>query len=389
MRIVHVFRRLNLADGGVVRAVLDMCDLLARAGHDVKLASWEGTDAPESWTGADGTPEVVRLGGPDRFLGRLSAARRAALRRELEWADVVHLHDIWDLSSLQVARIAREATCPYVVTVHGMLDDWSMRQRGAKKRLYLALFGRRLLDGAATVHCTASAERDQASRWFGATRTHVVPCLFAVEPYRELPGPEAARRAWPELQGDEPVVLFLSRLHHKKGPELLIDAVALRAGAGDSVRLVLAGSGAPAYEAALRRRVAEHGLEASTTFTGLVEGDEKVSLYEAADLFVLPTGQENFGIVFPESLAARTPVLTTRGVDIWRELEESGGARIIEPDAASIAETIGELLERPEQREVMGEAGRAWVFETFDGDAITRAYEGMYEAVARNRDHPT
>ena len=98
----------------------------------------------------------------------------------------------------------------------------------------------------------------------------------------------------------------------------------------------------------------------------------------ASDLFVLPTSQENFGLVFPEAMACGIPVITTRGVDIWPELEESGGALIIDEDANSIAKTITTLLENNEQRASIGSAGKAWVNNTFSGDAVVNRYIQLY-----------
>jgi glycosyltransferase involved in cell wall biosynthesis len=259
-----------------------------------------------------------------------------------------------------------------------MLDDWSMRQKPLKKRLYLALAGRRLLEEAAAIHCTAQGELDQAGRWFGGGRGTVAPYIFDLTPFRTLPGPAASRRAIPTADVDEPTVLFLSRLHHKKQPEVLIDAAAILRAEGRAFRVLLAGTGTPEYEAALKRRVARLGLDDVVHFVGLVLGEEKISLYERADVFSLPTSQENFGFVLAESLAAGTPVVTTRGTDIWQELQSSGGAVITEGNAAATARGIASLLDDPARAGQMGARGRAWVLEALDPAAIGAKFEALY-----------
>ena len=128
----------------------------------------------------------------------------------------------------------------------------------------------------------------------------------------------------------------------------------------------------------IRTVVEEVQLRSHVEFVRFVECNRKTSHYRITDLLVLPTSQENFGLVFPEAMACRVPVITTRGVDIWPELEESGGALIIEEDVASIAAAIIQLLDDATQRKQMGEAGRTWVGSTFTGDAVVNRYTDLY-----------
>lgn len=357
-----------------MRAVLDLCGLAAAAGHQVVLVTYDDRDIPESWA-----PEVVKIDPPRGPLQRFDGKTLKILQNQLNQTDVLHLHTPWESPNVQVARLARAANRPYILTIHGMLDDYSMAQRGLKKRIYMALWGRRLLEGAFKVHSTAEAELQQAHKWFPKGRGEVIPLVFDLDAYRQLPGPQPARRAFPFLQGDDPVVLFLSRLHYKKGVELLIDAVAALRQRGRPVQLVITGTGEDAYVETLKARAQERGLADVAHFTGLVVGSEKVSLYETADVFALPTSQENLGYVLPEALAATTPVITTKGVDIWPELEASGGALIIKQTAEALTDAIETLLADPDRRQAMGASGRQWVFQAFDADTLMRRYIDLYE----------
>jgi glycosyltransferase involved in cell wall biosynthesis len=264
-----------------------------------------------------------------------------------------------------------------------MLDDWCMAQKSLKKRLYLALGGRRLLERAAAVHCTAGEELIQARKWFPRGRGAVAPLIFDCSEYASLPGPEPAHHAVESCRTELPVILFLSRLHPKKRPEILIDAAKLLRDEGRAFRIIIAGSGEADYERALRQRVLSAGLDDVVFLPGLVTGLAKVSLFQLARAFVLPTSQENFGFVYLEALAAGTPVITTRGTDTWRELEESGGAIIVErDDPGTFARAIGIMLDDPSRARSMGAHGREWVFDHFAGDAILREFEKMYESTA-------
>ncbi|GAB4385231.1 MAG: glycosyltransferase [Phycisphaerales bacterium] len=385
MKLLHYLTRFNLADGGVVRAVLDMCALLADRGHEVEVLTCDDSDVPESWKQAkSGVPRVSKIPPPALPGGLFSRSQLAPLRAKVRQAEVVHLHACWTTSNNQLARMAGASGTPYVLSVHGMLDDWCMAQKTLKKRIYLALGGRRTLEEAALVHCTAEAELEQSRKWYPRGTGIVVPLIFDLEPYRKLPGPGPAEASFgPDGTGDidpnRPVVLFLSRLHFKKGVDVLVHAAAELKRRGVIFRVLIAGTGEPDYERQIRSLIDRLGLGDDVRLLGLVTGVTKVSLYERAAVLALPTSQENFGFVFPESLACRTPVVTTRGVDIWAELEASGGAVIVERTAEAFAEAIASLLADEDRRQVMGERGRAWVLEHLDPNAIAARFEQMYE----------
>lgn len=389
LRCAHYIPHVRLSSGGVVRMVLDLCAMLAARGHRVTLFSSDSADAPPGWlAGEPNTPEVITLDSPGRFAQLLPKVAMEQVRRALAGCDVLHLHGAWEPANLQFARLARRIKLPYVATVHGMLDDWCMAQRPLKKQVYLSLFARSYFERAAAVQCTAKAEREQAQKHLGAARVVVVPLLIDLAPFDTLPGPGPAHAAFPDSRTDLPKVLLLSRLHPKKGIEVLIAAAALLRKRGTPIRGLIAGSGTPEYEAALRERVRREGLEGDVKFLGLVRGVEKISLYQAVDVFVLPTSQENFGLVLPEAMACRTPVVTTRGVDIWQEIR-GAGAVIVDAHPDAVADAIAELLADPARRREIGERGRRWVYETLGPATLLDQYEAMYvDAAARTGGKP-
>ena len=376
MKILHVMSRLRLEDGGVVRAVIDLAGASAEAGHSVAVATWDGADAPETWNGSAGCPRLVTFDQPTRT-GSLSLSAAGVVRDEIRAADVVHLHTPWDQVNRTVGRLCESLETPYVVSIHGMLDDWSMSQRGLKKRFYLAYAGRRLLERAAFVHCTAGAELEQSKVWYPRGTGRVVPLVFDIEPYRELPGPELARESF-DIDSGTPTVLFLSRIHVKKGVHVLVKAAAHLRDAGVECRTLIAGTGDLAYESGIRSQIDAMKLGDRVRLLGMVKGQEKVSLYQAADVFALPTSQENFGFVLPEALACGTPAITTKGVDIWPELEGSGSTMIVEQTHEAFAEAIAGLLVDDERKRDMGNKGRAWVIDYLEPTSVQRMYDAMY-----------
>jgi len=391
MRIMQYIENLRLSQGGVARCVIDLVELLGRRGsHNVVVTS-DRADAPEGWTETK-SPALVALPGKPGVGGRLGGPALARVVDVLGEVDVAHLHGAWDVGTSQVARLCRRAGVPYIVSSHGMLDDWSMAQGGLKKRVFMRLFLRGTLRGAAATHCTAEAELAQVKSWIPKeSQGVVVPLVFDLSLFETLPGPGLAREKWPEIAGGaggEALLLFLSRLHYKKGVERLIDAVEVLGQRGVGVRAAIAGTGDEAYARALRERVRAKGLEERVLFLGFASGREKVSLFQAADLFVLPTSQENFGFVVFEALAAETPLVTTRGVDTWPELEASGGGTIVpvEPAPEELADAIALLLADPEGLAARGRAGRAWVMEHLDPERVAERFEAMYRSAIGARE---
>ncbi|MCA9131724.1 MAG: glycosyltransferase [Planctomycetales bacterium] len=370
MRVVHVLHGLSPGQGGVLTAALDLCAALGQLGANVEILLT--SDASQDVAAENGTYPVRRF-PLDRW-GRLrdaSPAQQHAYQQYLAAADVVHLHTPWSGRNMAIASRLRKLGKPYGVSIHGMLDRWSLRQKAVKKKLFLHCFAARFLHRAAFIHCTAAAETKQVLEVLPRLASTVVtlPCVFDAGPY--LPIGKTERPA------GEPRILFLSRLHPKKGCETLIAAAHILQQRGHKFRLVIAGPGTPSYVASLKTRVEQAGLQGITEFTGMVLGDEKLQLYRQADIFALPTQQENFGIVLVEAMAAALPVVTTKGTDIWSELEQ-GGARIVDATAASFADSLEGLILDSSERLRAGRQGAAHVARWLDTHRTAEGYLDVY-----------
>ncbi len=383
--VVHFFRRIRAEDGGVVRAVLDLCQMVAARGHRVTLATLDATDVPKDWLETlPNVPEVLQLDTSAWSSALLSEGSLERFAQVIQQANLAHLHVPWGLRNLQLASVLQKAAVPYIVSIHGVLDDYSMRQKPLKKRVFMRLFGRRLLRHATTVHFTAEAERDQALRWIpGTDHSAIQACAMDLAPFECLPGPQPALEAFPQIQPDSHKILFLSRIHPKKGVELLLEAGAILRDRGQPVQLLIAGPGDSDYLQQLETLNEKLGLNGQSQFLGMVRGVEKLSLYQLADVFVLPTYQENFGLVLPEAMAAGTPVVTTRGTDIWRELQEAG-ARIVDLTPEALSAAIAGILAEDDGGLQMGARGQEYVRSWLDPDHVFQGYEKIYrEAIEK------
>jgi glycosyltransferase involved in cell wall biosynthesis len=239
--------------------------------------------------------------------------------------DVVIVHGLWQYHALAAWRALAGGDVPYFVLVHGMLDPWFKRTyplKHIKKWVYWLLAEHRVLRDAHRVIFTSEEERLLARQSF---RRYEVS--EAVTGYGTAPPPSDGDRlvkvfleSYPELRGKR-LVLFLSRIHEKKGCDLLIEAFAKVAELDDHLHLVMAGPDQSGWVAELKAQVSARGIANHVTWPGMLYGEMKLGAFYAAEVFALPSHQENFGIVVAEALSCGKPVLISNQVNIWREIE--------------------------------------------------------------------
>jgi glycosyltransferase involved in cell wall biosynthesis len=322
-------RTLDPATGGVVRAVQLLSEGLIRAGHEVQIVT---LDAPESkWLSRSRLPGKAL--GHGRHGYGYSRELLPWLRAEGGHFDRVIVHGIWQYQSFAAWRRYAGSQIPYYVFPHGMLDPWFKRTyplKHLKKWLYWPWADYRVLRDATAVIFTSEEERRTARKSFWLYRCREKVSTLGVEARDQVGSGEIFLEKYPALRGWR-FLLFLGRLHPKKGCDLLIDALARRRDSTEALRLVLAGPDQIRWEKELRMRVESAGLGESVIFTGMLEGAMKSAALQAADAFILPSHQENFGLSVVEALAAGLPVLISNRINIWREIE-AANAGYIEPD---------------------------------------------------------
>lgn len=311
--------------------------------------------------------------GPFSFSPRLLAWLRAHAGDHDLLVVRAMLHPI----SSAAARAARRAGVPYVVVPHGTLSRYTFEHRRTRlKSLYYSIVDSRTLAAAAAVRFTTEAERDDASRLGFAAPGAVIP-----HPHETRPrDPDATERLTGSRHaaGAERRVLFLSRLDPKKGLDVLLPAMAELRRELPEARLLLAGSGSGAYERTVRREIGKLGLEDTVATPGFLEGREKQRALASSDVFVLPSRQENFGVAAVEAMDAGLPVVVTRGVGIWREIERAGAGLVVERTPEAVASALMDLLADPERRQRMGGDGRALVRERFSPDVVGERLVALY-----------
>ena len=385
LRVLHVSAILDPAAGGVAVAVTALAEAQRRAGGlDVSvLATYSKPEVePAERLRAAGVP--VTQVGPCRPPLWRHPDIVPTLMRLVPQADVVHIHAMWEEVQYQAGRVSRNLGVPYVITPHGMLDPWSLSQGRLKKRLYLALRMRRVLNRAAAIHFTTTTERELAKPLKLEASSVVEPNGVDLTEFENLP-PRGTFRARYAPLGQRPIVLFLGRVNYKKGFDLLIPAFARLTGPGDAM-LVIAGPEDAGYRATIERHMDEAGLARDRVlFTGMLRGRERIEAFVDADLFVLPSYQENFGIAVVESLAAGTPVVISDQVNIWHEVHTAGVGGIVPTQVEPLAREIERWMRDEDRRNDASRRAIAFVRERYDWNQIARRWVDHYQNLIRRR----
>lgn len=372
LSVVWAIASLSSAGGGPTRSVLASCCALAEAGLRVAIVSVDyqlpgaGMPRPElrgvelRMTRGRAVP-LLRDGMAPAFARELS--RFVAEHR----VDLIHDNGLWLSTNRAVARVARSRRIPLVVSTRGMLAPWALKHRRWKKRIAWVLYQRRILESAALLHATAEAEAKDIRAAGLKNPIAVIP--NAVEIPEALPERERA--------SSKRRVLFLGRLHPVKGLENLLEAWSQVRPQG--WELVLAGPDEEGYQARLEAIVRERGLGGEVQFTGAVDGDAKWKLYRSADLFVLPSFTENFGMAVAEALACEVPVITTRGTP-WSEVETQGCGWWVETGVEPLVKAMRQGTSLTvEQSLEMGRRGRRLFQENYatarSAGHLKRTYE--------------
>lgn len=380
MRILHVISSLDPNAGGPPAVALRLAAAQAALGASVAILAYADPTAAErtraSLAGIPGIDrvEMISVAPPSGLRERVLAPRAAAaVRGVLPRFDVLHIHGIWDSMLRVAAREAWHARVPYAVVPHGMLDPWCLGNTPAKrvkKHAALATAYRGMLAHAAFLHTLNRDERDLMAPLRLRPPAEVLPNGVFLDELSNLPAPGAFRVLHPAI-GPDPYILFLSRLHHKKGLDYLADAFARLVPKHATLRLVVAGpdDGALTPFSDQCRRL---GVEARVHAVGPLYGAAKLAAFVDAAVFCLPSRQEGFSMAVTEAMACGVPVVVSDQCH-FPEVAEAGAGRVTGLSAAATAEGLESVLSDPGARAAMGRAGRALVEARFTWPAIARA----------------
>lgn len=352
--------------GGPAVSVSRLGAALAQQGHSVGL--W----APD---GSAVTSEVVVS---HSRLSRLEGDAAGVLD-SFGPPDLLHDSGVWLPHNHILATLSRKRTLHRIVSPRGMLEPWALNHKWLKKRIAWLVYERRDLQAADALHATSEGEAEQLSKLGLGPPKVVIPNGVDIPDADVL---SATRTELPKARGGSRTALFLSRVHPKKGLPMLLEAWAeLRP---EGWQLIIAGPSESRHETFLRNESQRLGLSNVVVFLGPQYGRAKAKLFLSADLFVLPTHSENFGIAIAEALAHETPVLTTTGTP-WASLSKVGAGWCVAPTTKAICMALQDAVQQtPSALAAMGRLGRIHVQQHYSWEALAHQMTELYEAICNN-----
>lgn len=395
MRILHVVPSIHASTGGPAVSVTRLASEQARLGHKATIACLEyprlgpQVEAPSVQVVAvPGNVLAVRGRGWSREFRRI-------VREEAMKADIVHNHGLWMWPNVYAREAAVAEGKPLVISPRGMLEAWSLKRSRIRKMAAWRLFEKKNMQSATLFHATADSEAGSIRRMLdelGEERPIVVaPNGVDLPDSHHKPERRALEVRFPQLRNRRWMV-FMSRLHPKKGIDILLQAwrdggyfdrcdfdILKEKGEDRCPILIIAGADLTGHGKGIERMIRELNLQDSVVLTGEVQGGMKDCLLENAEVFVLPSYSENFGIAIAEALAWGCPVITTTGTP-WKEIADFGAGWWIEPKVAALRTALDEAMGKSaEELAKMGGRGRRLVEERYGWEAaaarLVRAYE--------------
>ena len=345
MKLLHVIPSIDPKAGGPTEGIRQLRLPLRERGVEVHVCCGDAADAPFV---RDSEMHVFALGPTPTKYG-FNRRMLAWLEAHCQDYDAVLVEGLWQFHALATCLALRGKQVPYFVFTHGMLDPWFRERyplKHIKKSLYWLVGDYWVLRRAQAVLFTCAEEQRCSRRAFWPYH-----CRELIAGYGTAQPPQDGARlrevflaAFPALRGKR-LVLFLGRVHEKKGCDLLIEAFASVAGADPRLHLVLAGPVDAVLRERLDRVIERHALQPRVTWAGMLSGELKWGAYHAAEVFSLPSHQENFGVAVAEALGCGVPVLISDKVNIWREIVEDGaghaGADTLAGTTACLQQWLG------------------------------------------------
>lgn len=355
---LHLVANAAVTSGGEGLAALRYAESIARAGCAVTFLSKHIADDHVSAALEKGSFDQQRVPGRYNLLLELFDQYRFIQNIcEYRKIDLIHLHGIWSPMLVVAALIARKRHIPFVISPHGCLEPWALSYKRPKKLLALKTYQGLILRLASMFVATANQELES------------IRLLGLRQPVAVIPNGVDIRPA-PHRDAHVGIktILFLSRVNPKKGLLDLVEAWAIARRPG--WRIVIAGGDEDGYRTKVEALIREKALQDDFEFVGFVEGVRKQACFDAADIFILPTYSENFGIAVAEALANELPTITTTGAP-WQDLVEYQCGWWVEPGVQGVSDALNMALDCDSDKlRLMGVRGRRLVIEKFSWDKI-------------------
>lgn len=386
LKVLHVIPSVASCRGGPSKAVIDMVSSLRSQEVDSEIATTN--DNGRITLDISLNSLIVYQGVPVRFFERFSPPIRAVrefaysvsfsnwLSKNIDNYDVLHIHAIFSYCSTYAMSLARKKRIPYVVRPIGQLQKWSLAQSQTRKKWYLKYIERSNIESASMVHYTDDSELIESSEVVHA-KGQVIP-LGITPPVETCLSEREAKKQW-GVNSNDFIVLYLSRLHEKKGLELLMQALALID--EPSLKLLVAGDGEAVYKQHLDSLSKSLGLDERCSFLGHVEGETKAALLQHSELYALTSYSENFGISALEAMANGLAPLVCEGVALSNVIKKNQLGLVCETDIKQIETQLRFAVENQQQIKALGQQAKQYTGHYYSWTHIATQLKSLYQSI--------
>jgi len=377
MKVIQAIPQIGNNMGGVVSVIANSVPELKRLGVETVVVGqiWPGEDPANSAL----TPldhHYVLTKDTSGYGVSLELVRD--LKRLAKTSDIVHCHGLWMFTNYATYAAAKSARKPYIVTVHGMAEPWILSRSQAKKKAVDNLFQMQSLQTAACVHAICEPELTSIRNYGVKAPIAVIPNGVNPAHFENLPARDAFEGGFPSLQGKKRL-LFMARLHPKKGVIPLLGAWKIVAQDFPDWQLVIAGPDEKGHQAEVEAKISEEQLGESVTLTGMVSGERKREALASADAFILPSFSEVLGISVMEAMVCGVPVILTPGCN-FPEVAQARAGFEVPPTPDDLAGAIRSMLCASDQdRAAMGARGRELILSTYTWAKVAAQFKQLYE----------
>lgn len=390
MKVLHVIPSIAAVRGGPSIAVIEMVRSLRDIGVDAAIATTNdnGNNLLDVQLNTLHEYEKAPVIFFARFSPSISPIREFAfsaclttwLWKHLRDYDLIHVHAIFSYPSTIAMAIARLQNIPYLISPHGLLCNWSMQQGKFKKQLYLNLIERSNLECSKIIHLTAAQEQIELELLSWNLASVIVPLGLELLP--PIANARAQLHQMLNISLEVPIILFLSRLHPKKGLDYLISALGKLCELDVyNFAFVIAGNGTAEYEAELEQLLQKFNLGDRTYKLGFITGKKKDICLQGADLYVLTSHSENFGIAVLEALASGTPALVTIGVALADLVKKQNLGWVVSLDSEAIAQSIQDFLEHQDIAKEIGDRASQYVAANYTWTKTAHRLSEIYDNI--------
>jgi glycosyltransferase involved in cell wall biosynthesis len=384
MKIAYIVASMSPEWGGPPRAIQGLTEALSQKGVNVSIFTSAKKGEEDYFIRPKGVEMKISKA---TFLSKIwkihSLNFKTIFSREILDFDIVHIHEIWHYSHFIAYRLAKKTKKPFIITIHGSLDSWCLKWKFFRKKIFANLIQKRILKNANVLHALTQKEAEDIRKFINNDRIKIIPNGIDPKEFQNLPDRSEIEKKYPEIINKK-VILFLGRIHPKKGLNILAEAFGEISKNKKDLCLFIAGPDDNGYKNKIKSILAKKGVLNKVIFSGSLIGKDKLAALSRADIFVLPSYSEGFSITVLEAMASALPVIITEQCN-FPEIAEKEAGIVIKSNTNELIMAINKLLENHLFANKLAQNGQKLLLEKFTWDKIADQMMDLYKNILKGK----